>query len=206
MSGIAIITEACIDVKDRACVDVCPVQCIYEFDPQKNVLFSEEEAGSGVTENTHAGYFSEDNAAAAAGPHPEQRDTETAHGPQRVVRYYLHRWPSERSMKRARARISAGQAGRWTPGWFHDQGLHQLMGTIPISEGCVTRSRRPSVSQQRWEVPCWETGFPGHCPVSRWALEGRAQRGMRPATASRPPAASAPPGDHSAEAVGVFGG
>jgi len=26
VSGIAIITEACIDVKDRACVDVCPVQ------------------------------------------------------------------------------------------------------------------------------------------------------------------------------------
>ena len=54
MSGIAVITEACIDVKDRACVDVCPVQCIYEFDPAKNVLFSEEEAGSGVIENTHA--------------------------------------------------------------------------------------------------------------------------------------------------------
>ena len=54
MAGLAIITEACIDVKDRACVDVCPVQCIYEFDPQKNVLFSEEEAGSGVIENTHA--------------------------------------------------------------------------------------------------------------------------------------------------------
>ena len=52
-SGLAIITEACIDVKDRACVDVCPVQCIYEFDPAKNVLFSEEEAGSGVIENTH---------------------------------------------------------------------------------------------------------------------------------------------------------
>jgi len=53
MSGIAVITEACIDTKDRACVDVCPVQCIYEFDPAKNLLFSEEEAGSGVTENTH---------------------------------------------------------------------------------------------------------------------------------------------------------
>lgn len=53
MSGLAIITEACIDVKDRACVDVCPVQCIYEFDPTKNMLFSEVEAGSGVTENTH---------------------------------------------------------------------------------------------------------------------------------------------------------
>src|SRR4051795_12912250 len=54
MAGLAIITEACIDVKDRACVDVCPVQCIYEFDPAKNVLFSEDEAGSGVIENTHA--------------------------------------------------------------------------------------------------------------------------------------------------------
>jgi RNA-directed DNA polymerase len=112
---------------------------------------------------------------------------------QRIVRYYLHRWPSKRSMKRARARIKdltdrrrvgmqledliaslnpflrgwgnyfrtgnaggkfitmdryvtwrlrrllikqrgrnlrAGQAGTWTRTWFHDQGLHQLMGTI----------------------------------------------------------------------------
>ena len=52
MSGLAIITEACIDVKDRACVDVCPVQCIYEYDSEKNVLFSEVQAGQGV-ENTH---------------------------------------------------------------------------------------------------------------------------------------------------------
>ncbi len=111
----------------------------------------------------------------------------------RVIRYYLHRWPSVRSMKRARVRIKAltarsqvgqqledvirrlnsflwgwgnyfrsgnaakkfsqldeyvawrlrrllikkrgrnlrpGQAGAWTRTWFHDQGLHQLMGTI----------------------------------------------------------------------------
>jgi RNA-directed DNA polymerase len=111
----------------------------------------------------------------------------------RVVRYYLHRWPSQRSMKRARTRVSdltsrkrvgmeledviyglnlllrgwgnyfrtgnahskfvqldghvvwrlkrllikkrgrnlrAGQADRWTPAWFHDQGLHRLGGTI----------------------------------------------------------------------------
>jgi NAD-dependent dihydropyrimidine dehydrogenase PreA subunit len=54
MSGIAIITEACIDVKDRACVDVCPVQCIYEYDAATNTLVSEDEAGSGVIENTHA--------------------------------------------------------------------------------------------------------------------------------------------------------
>jgi RNA-directed DNA polymerase len=109
------------------------------------------------------------------------------------VRYYLHRWPSARSMKRARQRVKAltsrkrvgvdlpvvigelnqflrgwgnyfrtgnaavkfrqldrhvtwrlfrllvkkrgrnlraGQAAKWTEAWFHDQGLHQLMGTI----------------------------------------------------------------------------
>jgi Fe-S-cluster-containing hydrogenase component 2 len=53
MPGVAIITEACIDTKDRACVDVCPVQCIYEYDPRANVLFSELEAGSGIIENRH---------------------------------------------------------------------------------------------------------------------------------------------------------
>lgn len=111
----------------------------------------------------------------------------------RIVRYYLHRWPSARSMKRARQRVKdltdrrwvgtelkavigrlnlflrgwgnyfrtgnaaqkfrqldrhvawrlhrllvktrgrnlrAGQADRWTEAWFHDQGLHKLVGTI----------------------------------------------------------------------------
>jgi RNA-directed DNA polymerase len=110
-----------------------------------------------------------------------------------IVRYYLHRWPSTRSMTRARLRIKnltdrrrvglelseviaslnlflrgwgnyfrtgnaarkfrqldrhvawrlkrllikkrgrnlrAGQAGRWTEAWFHDQGLYKLLGTI----------------------------------------------------------------------------
>lgn len=27
-----VIAEPCIDVKDRSCVDVCPVDCIYEVD------------------------------------------------------------------------------------------------------------------------------------------------------------------------------
>ncbi len=52
MTGLAVITEACIDVKDRACVEVCPVQCIYEYDAAKNVLFSEDQPGAGV-ENVH---------------------------------------------------------------------------------------------------------------------------------------------------------
>ena len=54
MSGIAIITEACVGVTDRACVDVCPVQCIYEFNPTTNMLFSEQQAGSGEIENSHS--------------------------------------------------------------------------------------------------------------------------------------------------------
>ena len=29
-----VITEPCIGVKDKACVDVCPVDCIYEGDQQ----------------------------------------------------------------------------------------------------------------------------------------------------------------------------
>jgi RNA-directed DNA polymerase len=108
-------------------------------------------------------------------------------------RYYLHRWPSLRSMNRARQRVKdltgrnrsgmevedviydlnlflrgwgndfrtgnatntfvsldrhvawrlkrllikkrgrslrAGQADHWTPDWFHDEGLHKLLGTI----------------------------------------------------------------------------
>jgi RNA-directed DNA polymerase len=110
-----------------------------------------------------------------------------------VRRYYLHRWPSQRAMKRAREKVKfltgrsrvgadlkwligrlnlflrgwgnyfrtgnasdkfrqldryvawrlkrllikkrgrnlhAGQADRWTEAWFHDQGLHKLLGTI----------------------------------------------------------------------------
>jgi Fe-S-cluster-containing hydrogenase component 2 len=53
MAGLAVITEACIDVKDRACVTACPVQCIYELDRARNELFSEDEPGSGEIERTH---------------------------------------------------------------------------------------------------------------------------------------------------------
>lgn len=53
MSGIAVITEACITVKDRACVEVCPVQCIYEYDAERNRLVSEDSPGAGI-ENEHA--------------------------------------------------------------------------------------------------------------------------------------------------------
>ena len=36
-----IIAEPCIDVKDKSCVDACPVDCIYETDDQL-IIHSEE--------------------------------------------------------------------------------------------------------------------------------------------------------------------
>ena len=30
-----VIQEACVGVKDTACVEVCPVDCIYEVEPQE---------------------------------------------------------------------------------------------------------------------------------------------------------------------------
>lgn len=36
-----VITEACIDVKDRSCIDVCPVDCIYEGPDQLYVKADE---------------------------------------------------------------------------------------------------------------------------------------------------------------------
>ena len=38
-----IITEPCIDVKDTACVDVCPVDCIYGSDEDWVQLYIEPE-------------------------------------------------------------------------------------------------------------------------------------------------------------------
>ncbi len=40
-------------------------------------------------------------------------------------------WRPKRLLKKQRGRnLRAGQASKWTPAWFHDQGLHQLKGTI----------------------------------------------------------------------------
>ena len=40
-------------------------------------------------------------------------------------------WRLKRLLVKRRGRnLRAGQANRWTPSWFHDQGLHKLSGTI----------------------------------------------------------------------------
>ena len=38
-----VIAEPCIGVKDAACVDVCPVDCIYEAEEHNMLLISPEE-------------------------------------------------------------------------------------------------------------------------------------------------------------------
>ena len=40
-------------------------------------------------------------------------------------------WRLKRLLIKKRGRnLRAGQAERWTEAWFHDQGLHKLLGTI----------------------------------------------------------------------------
>ena len=38
-----IIAEPCVDVLDRACIDVCPVDCIYEAEEHNILLINPEE-------------------------------------------------------------------------------------------------------------------------------------------------------------------
>jgi len=48
-----VITSPCLDTLDKACVDVCPVQCIYEL--TDDVLVSRD-AQDGDVANTHAAH------------------------------------------------------------------------------------------------------------------------------------------------------
>ena len=57
-------------------------------------------------------------------PHRQCCDQVRHHGP-------LCGWRLLRLLVKKRGRnLRAGQADRWTSAWFHDQGLHKLMGTI----------------------------------------------------------------------------
>jgi NAD-dependent dihydropyrimidine dehydrogenase PreA subunit len=38
-----VITEPCVGVKDKACVGVCPVDCIYEFDGEPMLYIHPDE-------------------------------------------------------------------------------------------------------------------------------------------------------------------
>lgn len=38
-----VITEPCVNVKDKACVDVCPVDCIYELDGENQLYINPSE-------------------------------------------------------------------------------------------------------------------------------------------------------------------
>ncbi len=53
MSSVAVITEACLDSNEQACVDVCPVHCIYRLASVHGNLFSEVAAGSGEVAHRH---------------------------------------------------------------------------------------------------------------------------------------------------------
>jgi hypothetical protein len=51
-----IIAEPCIDIKDRSCIDVCPVDCIHEF--ERLLVIDPEECIDWIAA-THARVISE---------------------------------------------------------------------------------------------------------------------------------------------------
>ena len=38
-----VVTEACIDLKDKSCIEVCPVDCIHEVDDDRMVYIDPDE-------------------------------------------------------------------------------------------------------------------------------------------------------------------
>jgi ferredoxin len=50
MASPYVITSPCIDTKDKACVDVCPVQCIYELEGDQLVS---RDSSDGEVATTH---------------------------------------------------------------------------------------------------------------------------------------------------------
>lgn len=55
MADPYVITSACVDTKDKACVDVCPVQCIYELADDQLVS---RDSQDGDVANTHPAHES----------------------------------------------------------------------------------------------------------------------------------------------------
>ena len=49
-----VIAEPCIGVKDAACVDVCPVDCIYESEEHNMLLISPKSASTAPPANPSA--------------------------------------------------------------------------------------------------------------------------------------------------------
>ena len=59
-------------------------------------------------------------------------------------------WRLKRLLLKKRGRnLRAGQADQWTRQWFYGHDLHRLAWHYPLPEGCVTMSRRSSVSRVR---------------------------------------------------------
>ena len=63
----------------------------------------------------------------------------------RYVAWRLHRL----LIKKRGRNLRAGQADQWTEAWFNDAGPVPAPRHHPLPEGCVTMSRRPSVSRVR---------------------------------------------------------
>ena len=81
-----IIAEPCIDIKDKSCVDVCPVDCIHEF--ERMLVIDPEECivcGACEPECPVEAHFPEDVLPARGGPFVKSTYANT-HQPARPTR------------------------------------------------------------------------------------------------------------------------
>ena len=73
-----VVTETCIDLKDKSCIEVCPVDCIHEVDEDRMVFIDPDECidcGACVDPcPVDAIYAEEDVPAPQAAVHPDQQD------------------------------------------------------------------------------------------------------------------------------------
>ena len=69
-----IVTETCVDLKDKSCIEVCPVDCIHETDEDRMVYIDPEECidcGACVDPCPVDAIFAEEDVPAAQAPYTE---------------------------------------------------------------------------------------------------------------------------------------
>ncbi|MGA8014789.1 MAG: ferredoxin family protein [Candidatus Dormiibacterota bacterium] len=69
-----IVTETCVDLKDKSCIEVCPVDCIHETDDDRMVYIDPEECidcGACVDPCPVDAIFAEEDVPAAQTPYIE---------------------------------------------------------------------------------------------------------------------------------------
>jgi ferredoxin len=69
-----VVTETCIDLKDKSCIEVCPVDCIHEVDDDRMVFIDPDECidcGACVDPCPVDAIFAEEDVPSAQAPYTQ---------------------------------------------------------------------------------------------------------------------------------------